>query len=338
MSIGFDFARPWVLVLLPLVLLPLLRRRRDTLAFSYVAWLPVDRAGRALGFLWRALAVLAILGTVLALASPGRPQTQIMRTGRGAEILVLMDRSRSMDDRMLPSDWRTIDPLNLRPQAESRGERKSKVARDLLSKFVAQRTDDRFELMFFSANPIRVVPFTQHDAVVQAAITAAGVGRGLSNTDVGWALIAAIREFDQRAYSGSRIILLVSDGGAQLDEDTRREIAAGLLRNRITLNWLYLRSINGPDFNVTEGQSESMPEIALHRFFQTLPTTYRAYQAESPEDLAKAVDDVGRQQNFPLDFPEQVPRRDYSRMFVAAAAVLCLLLLVYRSMQLRSWS
>ncbi|HYL17355.1 MAG TPA: VWA domain-containing protein, partial [Burkholderiales bacterium] len=51
MSIGFDFARPWVLVLLPLALLPLLRRRRDTLAFSYVAWLPVDRAGRALGFL-----------------------------------------------------------------------------------------------------------------------------------------------------------------------------------------------------------------------------------------------------------------------------------------------
>jgi len=37
MSIGFDFARPWVLVLLPLVLLPLLRRRRDTLAFSCVA-------------------------------------------------------------------------------------------------------------------------------------------------------------------------------------------------------------------------------------------------------------------------------------------------------------
>ncbi len=47
---------------------------------------------------------------------------------------------------------------------------------------------------------------------------------------------------------------------------------------------------------------------SLHRFFQTLRTPYRAYQAEAPEDLARAVADVGRQQNFPLDFIEQVPR------------------------------
>ena len=37
-----------------------------------------------------------------------------MRTGRGAEILVLMDRSRSMDDNMLTSDWRQLDPLAVR--------------------------------------------------------------------------------------------------------------------------------------------------------------------------------------------------------------------------------
>ena len=161
----------------------------------------------------------------------------------------------------------------------------------------------------------------------------------MSDTDVGWALIAAIKEFDQRAYSGSRIILLVSDGGAQLDEATRRQIRAGLLRNRIALNWIYLRSVNGPQTSTRPtGKSEGMAEIALHRFFQTLSTPYRAYQAETPEDIAKAVADVGKQQNFPLDFAEQVPRRDYSRHCVAAAAVFCLMLLVYRSLQLRSWA
>ena len=338
MSVGFDFVRPWLLLLLPLALLPLLRRRGDTLAFSHVAWLPVDRWGRVLGFVWRALAVVAILTTVLALAGPGRPETEIIRTGRGAEILVLMDRSRSMDERMLPSDWRTIDPLNLRLQAESRGERKSAVARELLSRFVTERADDRFALMLFSPNPIPVVSFTQHDEVVQAAIAAAGVGRGLSTTDVGWALITAIREFDHRAYSGSRIILLISDGGARLDDETQRQIAAGLLRNRITLNWLYLRSINGPDLNSTDHQRDWTSEMALHRFFQGLRSPYRAYQAESPEDLAKSIADVGKQQNLPLDFAERVPRRDFSRTFVAAAALCCLLLLTYRSMQLRSWS
>jgi mxaC protein len=332
-----DFAHPWALLLLTLAALPLLRRRRDTLLFSHIAWLPVDRIGRAVGFLWRALAVLAIAGIALALAGPGRSETQVMRTGRGAEILVLMDRSRSMDDRMLTGDWKMLDPIVVRAQAMSRGKQKGKVARDLLAKFVADRPDDRFALMFFSANPIHVVPFTQHDEVVQAAIAAGGVGRGLSDTDVGWAMIAAIKEFDQRAYTGSRIILLVSDGGAKLDEPTQREIFAGMLMNRIALNWIYLRSVNGPDFNNPDAYGDSL-EIALHRFFQTLRTPYRAYQAQTPEDLAQAIAEVGKQQNFPLDYLEQIPRQDYSRYCLALAALCCAMLLVYRSLQLRSFA
>jgi mxaC protein len=338
MNSGLDFNQPWVLLLLPLALLPLLQNHRDLLQFSHLAWLPADRAGGILAYLWRACALLAIASVVLALAGPGRSQTQVMRTGRGAEILVLMDRSRSMDERMLTSDWRTLDPLVVRAQAQSRGKPKGKAARDLLSKFVAERPHDRFGLMFFSANPIHVVPFTRREEVIQAAITAGGVGRGLTNTDVGRALNAAIHEFDQRAYSGSRIILLVSDGGAKLDADMRLQLREGLSRNRITLNWIYLRSVNGADFNAISEHSETLPEIALHRFFQTLHTPYQAYQAMSPEDLAEAVTDIGKQQNFPIDFLEQIPRRDYSRYFLSAAALFCAVLLVYRSMQLRSWS
>ena len=261
-----------------------------------------------------------------------------MRSGRGAEFLVLMDRSSSMDENMLTSDWRKLDPLLVRAQAWSRGEQKAKVARALLSKFVAERPDDRFALMFFSASPIHVVPFTQHDEIVQAGIAAAAIGRGIPNTDIGTALLAAIDEFGERAYTGSRIILLVSDGGAKLDTATRRQIQAGMTKNRIALNWLYLRSVNGADFTAPDGKSAVTPEIALHRFFQSLRTPYRAYQAETPEDIAKAVADVGKQQNFPLDFLEQVPREDYSRYCLAAAALCCLMLLAHRAVQLRNWA
>jgi mxaC protein len=333
----FDFAHPWAMLLLPLVVLPLLRGRRDTLAFSYTPWLPRDPAGRLLGWLWRLLASITILSTVMALAGPGKPQTQVPRVGRGAEILVLMDRSRSMDDHMLPSDWRKYD-RSLLLYHLSRGQPKAKVARDLLAKFVVQRPDDRFGLMFFSTKPLSVVSFTQHDEVVQAGITAADVGRGLANTEVGRALLAAVAEFDRRVYSGSRIILLVSDGGAYLDQPTKQRILAGLARNRIALYWIYLRSYNSPTLDDSEPDRASAPEIALHKFFQTLRTPYRAYQAEVPEDLAKAVADVGRQQNFPLDFLEQVPRQDLSRRFIAVAAIGCVLLLLGRSLAIRSWT
>src|SRR5262245_6610228 len=111
MTPGVEFAQPWALLLLPLAVLPLLRRRRDSLAFSHLAWLPRDRLGQLAEFLWRALAVVAIASMAIALAGPERPETQVTRTGYGAEIVVLMDRSRSMDQRMLPSDWRAIDAL-----------------------------------------------------------------------------------------------------------------------------------------------------------------------------------------------------------------------------------
>ena len=334
---ALDFAHPWVLLLLPLAVLPLLRPRRDLLTFSYVPLLPIDLLGRFAAAAWRALASLTLLGLVLYLADPGRPQTEVSRTGHGAEIMVLIDRSRSMDLRMLPTNWRKIDPLVRTQQAWHNGPQKSKTARDLLARFVAERPDDRFSLMFFSTGPLPVVPFTQHDETVQAGITAGGVGRGLSDTDVGRAMLAAIREFEQRTYSGSRIILLVSDGGAQLDPPTRQRIAAGLLRNRIALYWLYLRSINSPNLETQEEGAEAVPEIALHRFFQSLQTPYRAYEAEEPGDLERAVADVGRQQNFPLDFMEQIPRKDLGRVCLLVALVSCALLLVHRALQLRSW-
>jgi mxaC protein len=319
-------------------LLPLSGPPDAAMTFSYVPWLPADPLGQSLGWLWRGLAAVTLLAIVLALADPGRAQTQMTRVGHGAEILVLIDRSRSMDMRMLPPNWRQIDPLVRTQQAWNSGPQKSRTARDLLAKFVSERHDDRFAILFFSTGPLPVVPFTQHTQTVQAGIAAGGIGRGLSDTNVGRALLAGIHEFEQRVYSGSRIILLVSDGGAQLDPPTRQRIEAGLLRNRIALYWLYLRSINSPNLETHDPGAEAVPEIALHRFFQTLRTPYRAYQAEEPGDLERAVADVGKQQNLPLDYTEQIPREDYARVCLAVAAGACLLLLLFRVLQLRSWS
>lgn len=337
MSLPFDFEHPWWLLLLPLALLPLWRSRRDMLGFSYLRWLPRDRLGQFAGWLWRACGVLAIGSTVVALAAPGRPETQVMRTGHGAEILVLMDRSRSMDEHMMPSDWRSIDPLS-RLAHLSRGPQKSRVARELLEKFVAQRPDDRFSVMFFSTRPMSVVPFTQHDEVVQAGIEAGAAGNGLSNTDVGRALLEAASEFDQREYTGSRIILLVSDGGAFLAEPVRALIRSRLLRDRVSLYWIHLKSYNSPALESEEPGAERAPEVALHRFFKTLHTPYQVYEAEDPEQLAKAVADVGRQQNLPLEYVEQLPRADFSRIFISVAAMACAMLLAGRALLLRRWA
>jgi mxaC protein len=333
-----SFSHPFLLFLLPLAALPLLTAKRDAMLFSYLPWLPSDALGTVADWVRRLVGVAAIASVITGLAVPSKPETQIQRTGRGAEIVVLIDRSRSMDQRMLPSDWRTIDPIVRTQQSWTRGPQKSKTARDLLANFVHQRPEDRFSLMFFSGGPLPVVPFTQHGDVVQAGITAGGTGPGLSSTDVGRALLAAIAEFDVREYTGSRAILFVSDGGAQLDPPTRHRIAMGLERNHVALYWLYLRSINGADLNTTDPQGDSIAEVALHHFFQGLSTPYHAYQAAEPKDLAQAVADVGRQQNLPLDYTEQIPREDYDRWCFAVGAFSCAVLLAFTAVQMRSWS
>lgn len=327
----FDFDHPTVLALLPLALLPLLRRSKDALAFSSVAWLPTDRYGRALGWLWRAFAVATMACIVIGLASPGRSGTQLLRSARGAEVLILMDRSSSMD--AVPRGMEAAGSLTA-------GDSKNKIARDLLTQFVTHRPNDRFALLTFSASVMPVAPFTDHNQAVLAGLAATGIGRGLPDTNMGAALLAAIDQFKERSYSGSRIILIVSDGGAQLDEVTRQRIQAGLSRNRIGLYFIYIRSSsNSPNLNIRiPDDASATEELALHRFFLSLPTPYHLYQTDDSKAMAAALAEIDRQQNLPLSFLERVPRQDDSGRFFMGALFACALLLVCRSFQLRTWT
>ncbi|MDR1967956.1 MAG: VWA domain-containing protein [Burkholderiaceae bacterium] len=328
---SLDFTQPWMLLLLPLALLPLLRRRSDTLVYPCLAWLPTDRVGRLVGFLWRGFAVAAMALTVFGLAGLGQSGTEVQRTGRGAEVLILLDRSSSMDAAVHTNGLKMAGRMSQEPKA--------KVVRDLLSEFVAKRPDNRFAFMTFSVVPLSVVPFTQKTDTIQAAIDASAIGRGLPETRMGVALLAAIDEFEHRAYSGSRVILIVSDGGAQLDEATQQSIQAGLAREKIGLYWIYVRSgPNSPDLHAeTDSGYGRGEELALHRFFKSLGTPYRLFQVDDSDAMAAAIAEIDRLQNFPLIIHERVPRRDYGGALYLAALLCCAGLLLCRALQLQSW-
>jgi mxaC protein len=321
-----DFAHPWALVLLPLALLPLLRRPRDALSFSHVAWLPVDRAGQAVGIAWRVCAVLTILGIVAGLAGPGRSNLQVLRTGTGAEILILMDRSSSMDDTMghLPID--------------SRGMSKNEVARRSLMRFVDERPNDRLAFMMFGISPVPVVRFTANHGIIQDAIAGTGIGRGMPDTQLDRGLRAAIGQFDGRRYEARRAIVLVSDGGARLDPQARRDIEDGLVRNQIDLYFVYLRSgTYSPDLRAVAANDTS-EEAELQRFFITLSTPYHLYQAVDADAMAAAMADINRRQKSQVSFVERLPRQDRSAWCYAVALAFCVLLLGMHALQVRSWA
>ena len=75
---------------------------------------------------------------------------------------------------------------------------------------------------------------------------AGNIGRGLSETNIGRALEVGMDLFNDRPYNGSRLIMLVSDGGDRMDPDTRERLAHLARKQRVSIYWLYLRSSNSP--------------------------------------------------------------------------------------------
>jgi mxaC protein len=329
-------AQPWLLVLAALALLPWLFSAGNSLSYSWLDLMPRDPVSDWLGRLLKLLATLAIAATALGLAGPYRAEQTLERIGKGAEIVLLLDRSRSMDQAFAgrPSAAGLEDDT-------TRSQSKGKVARQLLAEFTQNRGHDLIAMVAFSTFPIRVTGFTQKQEMIQAAIRAGDVGRGLADTDIGHGILTTLSYFEGRPYNGSRIIVMVSDGGARLDVDTRERITRLMKRERVALYWLYLRSYRSPgllaDATVAAEDEDAVPEHFLHKFFQSIGTPYHAYEAENPQALQRAIQDVSRLENLPIRYHDVLPRRDLAGPCYQLALLCTVLLLAARFTEVRQW-
>lgn len=326
----------WVLALLPLAALPLIRPPASTIPYSWRGLLPNDPFSLGIDRVLRTIGSLTLVSLVLAASGLHRSAYEVARVGQGAHMVLLVDRSTSMDQpfgRMTAAD---IAASNVQP---SKGE----VARELLSTFVAQRQNDRFGMVVFSTFPIPVLRPTDRHDVVHASIRAGNVGRGLAETNIGAGLEQALEYFEGQPYTGARIVVLVSDGAGEISQTPRLRIAHRMQRLRASLYWIYIRSERGPVLFDSTGATGSIagpemtPELALHTFFSRMGSPYRAYTAESPEDLERAIADVSRLQNLPVRYQETIARRDFTTACLAAALAGLVLLAAARLSERSAW-
>ncbi len=326
------FSHPWLLWLLPLAILPLLLQRAHAKHYSWVDMLPEDRLSDLVGLALKILAVLTLVFIILGLAAPHTTETKVERIGVGAQIALVLDRSASMDD---PFSGTTNAAGNT-----TVGETKSVAAARLITDFVKSRQQDMFGMITFSNSAMYVLPLSENKKAVIAAVQATG-GNALFQTNIGSGLTSSAGLFDKVPDSGSRAVILLSDGAGRVDANTQQKIKDWFDRMHISLYWIVLRqpggiSIFDPNFKPVEDQPLP-PEIELYEFFKTLKTPFKAYEAEDPKSLQLAMNDINNREKKPFKYFEKIPGHDYSNICFMIAALMIALLLGVKHLEVRTW-
>jgi mxaC protein len=311
---------PWVLMLLPLCLMPVLRSAFVAVDYSSLSLVPVDRVSQAFDILVKIAGVVAMLAIVLALGGLHREGDVIERIGTGARIVLLIDRSSSMND--------GFANRHDSEQAES----KSTVAKRLIADFIDRRPRDRIGVALFSTQPMQVLPLTDHHAAVQAVIAA--IDRpGLTMTNVGLGLALAISMLGESNAQSAGAVVLVSDGASVVSPQVQETLRRMAARGSFNLYWLFLRSEGSQGLFARPGADApdtpyTHPERHLHLFLGTLGVPYRAFEADSARAVEEAVAEIDRQESRPLRYLERVGRRDLrASAYVVALTGTVLLLL-----------
>ena len=322
------FSFPWVLWFIPLAFIPLLFKEASLQYYSWNEMIPKDRLSRIIAMVLKFIATLILLTIILGLSGPHSLQREIEKTGIGAQIALVLDRSASMDDPFAGNDQSKV------------GEMKSAAAARLITDFVNSRKNDMIGMASFSNSGMYVLPLTDNKNAIISAVRATA-GNALFQTNIGSGLTTGAELFNKVPDSGSRAMILLSDGAGRIDAATQEKIKDWLGRFKISLYWIVLRQPGGISIFNTSFKARDdeplPPQIELNEFFKTLHSPFQAYEAEDPKTLQKAIEDINQKEKKPIKYLEKIPGQDYSTHCFIAATLMMIALLTLKLIEVRSW-
>lgn len=323
------FNHPWLLWALPLALLPLLLERSHSRHYSWVSLLPPDPLSKAIGLLLKLLAALSIVSVVLGLAGPHTLEQQVERTGVGAQVALVLDRSASMDDPFAGDKDGHV------------GETKSVAAARIITNFVKGRKNDMMGVITFSNSAMYVLPLTENKEAVLSAIQATA-GNSLFQTNIGGGLTSSVELFKEMPDSGSRVIILISDGAGRVSDMVQQKLRDWLQRYNIGLYWIVLRQPGGttifdPKYTASGYDGHMPSEVLLYQYFQTLRSPFSAYEPSDPKSLEAAVADINSKEKKPIQYKEKIPGHDYTDVCYWMAIFMIAILLAVKYLEINTW-
>jgi mxaC protein len=321
-----NFLNAWVLFFLPLIAVPFIFFQSSNNNYSWNEMIPSDPLSTIIGVLLKFLSSVIIALLVVILAEPFSDQKVVERVGEGAQIGLVLDRSASMDEPFAGD-------------SEKAGETKSAAASRLIIDFFESRTNDMVGVITFSNSAMFVLPLTENKEAIKAAVSATA-GNALFQTNIGAGLTSSAALFNEVADSGSRAIILLSDGAGRIDANTQQKIRDWFDRFDIGLYWIVLKQQKGIsifDKNfVPRDEEQPPPQIELYEYFSTFRSPFKAYEAEDPKSLETAIKDISLKEKKPITYSERIPGKSYSLPLLLVALFLSLLLLLLKFIEVKS--
>jgi mxaC protein len=315
---------PWFLLLLPVVVVPFLLKSRHAQTYSWLQMVPADPFSDTANRLVKAATSLMLLCLVLALAGPQGDSHQEQKVGKGAQSVFVIDRSVSMDH-----------PFAGQSTGGHAAEIKSAAARRLITAFIDSRPDDMMGVVGFTNSALYGMKITTNRDGIHSAIQAA-TGPALNQTNIGAGITNAVTLFENIASTGSRAIVLLSDGAGKLSPRVKYQIQKQLTGKKLNLYWIVLRE---PDdisiFSDNVYEEERVPEaISLDRFFRSLKVKYKAFEADNATALESALREIDAKEKNVIQYAIIIPGHDYARDLIVAALVLGLGLVLVKHIRM----
>lgn len=274
-----EFARPWLLLLLPVAFaLAWLRLRSDpgpgVLRHSHLALLAGAKPTlRARLYRWLPLmSGIALVLLVVAAAGPRIAHRSEDVEGEGIDIVLALDISGSM---------RSLD-FHPKDRLES--------AKDVIREFIGGRPHDRIGLVLFAAKAFTQCPLTLDHPVLTGFLDEVRVGLIDDGTAIGLGLATAVARL-KHSDSPSKTVILLTDGVNNvftLEPETAAELAGSLEVRVYTIaigrEGLVPYPVDDPVFGKRTRQVETKLDLDLLDRIAEL-TGGRMFQATSADML-----------------------------------------------------
>ena len=191
----------------------------------------------------------------------------------------------------------------------------------------------------FSNSAMFILPLTNNKEAIRAAVSATA-GNALFQTNIAAGLSSSAELFTSIENSGSRAVILLSDGAGRIDAKTQQKIKEWFEKYQIGLYWIVLRQPRGISIfeeDVPLHQDYQLPpQIELYEFFKTFKSPFQAYEAEDPKSLEQAIKDINLKERKPIVFEEKVPGEKYAPILLLISIILSLMLLFLKFIEVKS--